>query len=70
MRAPLGALPIDEDRHLMDERLAAVAPNSQVKCGEYQHNADIHQQAFPESVFKEHQIQANDNACHHHHVKR
>jgi hypothetical protein len=46
-------------------------PNeSDVEGCEHQHNANIHRQPFPESVFKEHNIYAYYDGCHSHHVKR
>jgi hypothetical protein len=36
---------------------------------EHQDNANIHYQSFPESVSKEHDIYADYNGCHRHHVK-
>jgi hypothetical protein len=42
---------------------------SQVESCEHQDNANIHCQAFPESVSEEHEIYTDYDGCHRHHVK-
>jgi hypothetical protein len=42
---------------------------SQVESCEDQDNANIRDQAFPESVSEEHEIYNNDNGRHRYHVK-
>jgi hypothetical protein len=42
---------------------------SQVESCEHQDNTNIHYQSFPESVSEEHEIYADYNGCHRHHVK-
>src|SRR5215831_8107445 len=42
---------------------------SQVESCEHQDNANIHYQSFPESVSEEHEIYADYNGCHRHHVE-
>jgi hypothetical protein len=42
---------------------------SQVESSEYQDNANIHDQPFPESVSEEHEIYTDYNDCRRHHVK-
>jgi hypothetical protein len=42
---------------------------SQVESCEYQDNANIHYQPFPESVSEEKEIYTRYNGCHRHHVK-
>ena len=42
---------------------------SQVESSEYQDDADIHHQSFPESVSEERDIHTDYNGCHHHSVK-
>jgi len=41
-----------------------------VESSEYQDNANIHYQPFPESVSEEHEIYTDYNGCHRHHVKQ
>jgi hypothetical protein len=43
---------------------------SQVERCEYQDDANIRYQPFPESVSEEREICADDEGCHRHHVKR
>jgi hypothetical protein len=42
---------------------------SQIESYEHQDNANIHSQPFPESVPEEHQIYADYDGYHRHHVK-
>src|SRR3974390_3111459 len=42
---------------------------SQVESSEYQDDADIRHQSFPESVSEERDIHTDYNGCHHHSVK-
>jgi hypothetical protein len=42
---------------------------SQAESCEHQDNANIHGQPFPESVFEEHEIYADYDGCHGHHVE-
>jgi hypothetical protein len=42
---------------------------SQVESCEYQNNANIHRQPFPELVSEEHEIYTDYDGCHRHHVK-
>lgn len=57
------------------QRKGAIAPcswtpeESQVESREHQDNANIHCQPFPESVSEEHEIYADYEGCHRHHVK-
>jgi hypothetical protein len=39
-------------------------PESPVESSEYQHDTDIHDQPFPESVFEKHEIDADDDGYH------
>jgi hypothetical protein len=64
-----------EGRGAESQRKGATAPCSwtpeepQVETYEYQDNANIHCQPFPESVSEEHEIYTNDEGYHGHHVK-
>jgi hypothetical protein len=42
----------------------------QVESSEYEDNANIHYQPFPESVSEEHEIYTDYNGCHRHHIKQ
>jgi hypothetical protein len=42
---------------------------SQVESCEHQDNADIHDQPLPEAISEEHEIHADDDGYHRHHVK-
>jgi hypothetical protein len=58
------------------QRKGGIAPcswtpeESQVESCEYQDNANIHCQPFPESVSEEHEIYTDYDGCHRHHVKQ
>src|ERR1039457_2761495 len=43
---------------------------SQVESCEHQDNADVHRQAFPESVSEEREIHTDDDGRHCHYIKR
>src|SRR5712671_233290 len=57
------------------QRKGTIAPcswtpeESPVESCEYQDNANIHCQPFPESVSEEHEIYTDYDGCHRHHVK-
>jgi hypothetical protein len=60
---------------MRDSRGNAIAPRSwtpeesQVESNEHQDNADIHCQPLPELVSEEHEIHADYDGHHRHHVK-